>query len=134
MNSRNLFVVVLITGFFVISACKKPTDSDSSKVASVVTVVSPAEGAVFSTTDSILFSGNASDNEDLHTGRISITRNSDGYLLVAKTLYVHSIKSYDYNEKLQVTVTQATPVKAVIQFEDHDGNVTNKEVNITLNP
>jgi hypothetical protein len=131
-NNVLFFGAILFLLLVAFSSCGKHDHKDNE--APTVTMTSPAEGAVFNTADSILFLAFATDDEDLHSGRISIVRTSDDYLLAAKSLYAHAMKSYDVNDKLLVTVSQTTAAKAIVQFEDHDGKVTTKEANITINP
>ena len=132
MKQKHLLTAILVTIIIAISSCGKHDHKGNE--APTITMVSPAEGAVFNSADSILFVASATDDEDLHSGRITIVRSSDDYLLAAKTLYAHAMKSYEVNDKLLVTVTQTTAAKAIVQFEDHDGKVTTKEANITINP
>jgi hypothetical protein len=129
------YCLLLFIVFSFIASCKKKEhDHGSNKVPPVVTVTSPTEGAVFNTADSIHFIGYATDDADLHSGRLSIVRKLDDYILLAKSLYAHQYKEYFVDDKLKVEVTAVTEAKAIVQFEDHDGNVTTKEVNITINP
>lgn len=130
---KNSFLTIsAITLLVSISACKKtenPVDTSP-----VVTISTPTAGQNFAASDSIHFTGTASDNEDLHEGKLEIIQASNDSVLAYQNEYVHAKKSYNFDGRFLLTVATSTPAIARATYEDHDGNRTVREVNIVLKP
>lgn len=115
-----------------VSACKKTEGTvDTSPV---VTISTPTAGQNFVSTDSIHFTGTASDNEELHEGKLEIIQASNDSVLAYQNEYVHAKKSYSFDGRFLIPVTTSTSAIARATYEDHDGNRTVREVNIVLKP
>jgi len=118
--------------FVTFSACKKTEGVvDTSPK---VTILTPTEGQNFATGDTIYFTGTASDNEDLHEGKLEILLASNDSILASKNEYVHAVKSYDFDGRFFIPVASTIDAKARATYEDHDGNITVSEVRIVLKP
>lgn len=111
--------------------CKDPKKENQ---APSVSITSPVNGQSVLATDSFTFSGTASDDEDLHTGKLEILLASNDSLLARQNLSVHAKVSYDFNQKFKLSFPSSTDVKARAKFEDHDGAVTTKDVLFRITP
>ena len=130
MNNFSIMITTLVL-MISFSSCKK---TGESKIAPEVTILAPMMGQVFQAGDTIYFQGTASDNEDLHEGKLEIIKTADNSALASKNEYVHATKSYTFDGRFSVPVTSETNAIARATYEDHDGNQTVKEVAITLKP
>ena len=129
-NMKTLLPTSLLIALFLVG-CKDPKKDNQ---APNVSITSPVNGQSVLATDSFTFSGTASDDEDLHTGKLEIFLASNDSLLARKNVYVHQKVSYDFNEKFKISFAVATDVKARAKFEDHDGSVTTKEILFRITP
>lgn len=129
---KTFLAISAIALFASFSACKKTEGKvDSSPK---VTIKTPTVGQNFAAGDTIYFTGTASDNEDLHEGKLEILLASNDSVLASKNEYVHAVKSYDFDGRFLIPVSSTTETKARATYEDHDGNRTVREVNIVLKP
>lgn len=123
-----IFAIALIES---ITSCKKTEDTVD---APFITIWTPTVAQNFVAGDTIHFTGNAGDSEDLHEGKLEIVKASNDSVLAFKKESVHAVKSYDFDARFSIHVAAETNAIARATYEDHDGNRTVKEVNIVLKP
>jgi hypothetical protein len=98
-----------------------------------VTVNTPTDNQVFTSSSVVEVSGNVSDNS-LFQGSISIRNDANGLVVKDQAYEIHYIPSYNFSMTCPISVTASTNFTVSVKFEDHGHNVTAKTVKITVNP
>lgn len=123
--SINLFFIIaglLFTG------CKKPSENNIE-----ISILSPEDGAVFSSGDTIRLQVAASDNEDLHEMKLEIKDGAN--ILLGLYPYVHAKKSHTLDTSIIAPAVSAPTLYSLeAEAEDHDYNAAKEIFSITVNP
>lgn len=111
-----------------VQSCKKKNE------APVVTIQEPMVGDTIVSGGELHFQGTASDDNELHEGKLEVLRATDDSVLLRATLTVHALKSYTFHEHFDILTTVPMAAKARATFSDHDEAITVKEVAVQLMP
>ena len=134
---KNIIFLSIILGSILLinNSCKKANQAPE------ITVDEPAINQVYNISligTEVHIEGTATDDEGLHSGFLSIIRNSDSAVMFSYELpSVHDTKSYDFHEHyepIDSTIIGNTPMKVYVKFEDHEDLLTTKVIDISVNP
>jgi len=129
MKTKHILAVALLCLIVIaVQSCKKKNE------APVVTIEEPMVGDTIVSGGELHFQGTASDDNELHEGKLEVLRAADDSVLLSATLTVHALKSYAYHEHFDILTTTPMAAKARATFSDHDEVTTVKEVTVQLMP
>jgi hypothetical protein len=127
-TQKSILIALLCIAFVAVQSCKKKNE------APVVTIEEPMLGDTIVSLGELHFQGTASDDNQLHEGKLEVLRASDDSVLLKATLTVHALKSYAFHEHFDILTTTPIAAKARATFSDHDEVTTVKEVAVQLMP
>lgn len=108
-------------------SCKKEENSPP-----VITISTPASGALIGLADSIRISGTASDDKELHEMSITLTEMAPDTIVFSQYPYVHEKESFNFSAAYKPKAAGSYLLE--VTAEDHDGGQSSKEVIFNVAP
>lgn len=124
---KPVFVFVLLV--MALAACKKETTGEEVSVE----IQSPANGAVYSSGDTVQLKVYARDNEDLHEMSLEIRDGNN--IMLGMYPYVHALVTYTIDTTIIMpSVVSSQQLSVVAKARDHESHSSSQTYSITLNP
>ena len=129
MKTTLLAALTLCAALWTISSCNKNKNQEDIKIE----ILSPADGAVFNSGDTLALKVTASDNDDLHEMKLEIRQGAN--IALGLYPYVHAIKSYTIDTLIVIPPVSGTQIYSLeAAAEDHESHTAEDIISITVNP
>ena len=134
--------IFTLAGVIMISCSKVGSDAqdnayaidEDDNVFPVITVSKPAVNQVYTSGDSIIVEGKATDDRIVYKGTVQI-KNDANNLVMADTYYEsHYLQAINYRLAYKAVVTVPTDFSILIEFRDHGDNISTTTVKVKVNP
>ena len=138
------FVSILILVSVIVISCTKvggaaqeenPDAIDQNDdVFPVITVSKPTANQVYTSGDSIIVEGKATDDKIVYKGKVQIKNDANTLVLADGYYESHFLQLINYRIAYKAVVTVPTDFTVLIEFQDHGANVSTTTLKVRVNP
>lgn len=115
-------------------SCQKKDEVDPQSQPPVITIISPENGGIFQTGDTVFIKGTVSYQSQLHGFEVKLEDTASGDVLYNDTQHVHS-DEITIDQYWVAEASAKTGCKlSIIVYADHSGNDARAERLIVINP
>lgn len=100
----------------------------------VLTVSKPGNNQIYSSGDSIVVHGYATDNKIMYKGTVKIINDATGVTEKIQLFETHFLQKLDFYVAYKTSVTSITSYSVLIEFQDHGANTVNQSLKVKVNP
>jgi len=100
----------------------------------VITVSKPAANQVYSSGDSIIVEGKATDDKIVYKGIVQIKNDANNLVLAESYYESHFLQAINFRLAYKAIVTAATDLNILIEFRDHGDNISSASMKVKVNP
>ncbi|HEX6849165.1 MAG TPA: hypothetical protein VF144_19405 [Chitinophagaceae bacterium] len=144
MKNYFKFASILLLASLIMISCTKvggaaaednPDAVDQNdEVFPVITVSKPADNQVYTSGDSIIVEGIATDDKIVYKGKVQIKNDANNLVMADANYESHFLTAIHYRLAYKAIVTAATDFSILVEFQDHGANVTTKMLKVKANP
>ena len=141
MRKYFYFTIIFILASVIIISCRKVgSESEASldaidqndNVFPVITVAKPTANQVYTSGDSIIVEGKATDDKKLYKGKVQIKNDAN---IIADNYYeTYFLQAINFRLAYKAVVTAPTDFNIYIEFEDHGANTSTSTIKVKVNP
>ena len=134
--------IFVLAGVIMTSCSKVGSESEQSPYAidpddivfPVITVSKPAVNQVYTSGDSIIVEGKATDDKIVYKGIVQIKNDANNLLLAESYYESHFLQAINFRLAYKAIVTAATDLNILVEFRDHGDNVSSATIKVKVNP
>jgi hypothetical protein len=114
---------------FAVTSCDKKNGTDEINIQ----ILSPTDGAVFNSGDTLQLKVTAADNDDLHEMKLEIKQGPN--IVFGLYPYVHAKQTHTIDTSIIIPAVGSQQVYSLeAEAEDHESNSAVQVISITVNP
>ena len=107
---------------------------ENDNVFPVLTVIRPAANQLYTSGDSIIIEGNATDNKVMYKGKVQLKNDVTGSVVAEQFYETHFLKTLNFRVAYKAVVAAATEFTVILDFTDHGLNNVNNTFKVKVNP
>ena len=100
----------------------------------VITFSKPTANQVYTSGDSIIVEGKATDDKKLYKGKVQIKNDADNLVMADSFYETHFLPAINFRLAYKTTVTTPTDFSILVEFRDHGDNVSTATIKVKVNP
>jgi len=106
----------------------------SDDIFPVLTVSKPVPNQVFSSGDSVIVEGKATDNKVMYKGKVQLKNDATGLIVAEQYYETHILSTLNFRIAYKAVVTTSTDFTVITEFQDHGLNTVNNTFKVKVNP
>ena len=136
MGMLVLATVILISCSKVGTLGEEPLDAidQNDDIFPTITVSKPTANQVYTSGDSIIVEGKATDEKTLYKGKVEIKNDVNSFVVANGNYETHYLAVMDYRLAYKAVVTTPTGFTIRVEFQDHGGNTSVTTLKVNVNP
>jgi hypothetical protein len=100
----------------------------------VITVSKPTANQVYTSGDSIIVEGKATDDKIVYKGKVQIKNDANNFVMADSYYESHFLQAINYRLAYKAIVTAPTDFSILVEFRDHGDNVSTATIKVKVNP